>query len=103
MSDLFPLSDRARELRARLIDFQSTHVEPAEREYFAHIEQPGQRWTIPPVIERLKNLARAAGLWNLFLADRQHGAGLSNLDYAPLAEVTGRCALAPEVYNSNAP
>jgi len=103
MSDLFPLSERARELRARLRDFQHTHVEPAEAEYFAHIAQDGRRWTIPPVIERLKNLARAAGLWNLFLPDKQHGTGLSNLDYAPLAEAMGRSPLAPEVYNCNAP
>jgi acyl-CoA dehydrogenase len=103
MSDLFPLSARIRELRARLSDFQRSFVEPAESEYFAHIEQPGQRWTIPPVIEKLKTKARAAGLWNLFLPDARHGAGLSNLDYAPLAELMGRSPLAPEVYNCNAP
>ena len=103
MSDLFPLSDRARELRAHLIDFQRVHIEPAEAEYFAHVEEPAQRWTIPPVIEQLKNRARTAGLWNLFLPDKQHGGGLSNLDYAPLAEVTGRSALAAEVHNCNAP
>src|SRR4051794_40932855 len=77
MSDLFPLSEHAREVRERLIDFQRTHVEPAEGEYFAHIARDGQHWTIPPVIERLKNLARAAGLWNLFLPGREHGRGLS--------------------------
>jgi acyl-CoA dehydrogenase len=103
MSDLFLLSTRTRELHARLSDFQHSYVEAAESAYFAHVEQPGQRWTIPPVIETLKAKARAAGLWNLFLPDAQHGAGLSNLDYAPLAEVMGRSALAPEVYNCNAP
>ena len=102
MSDLFPLSARAAELRARLLEFQRTHIEPAEAEYHAHIAQPQQRWTIPPVIEALKARARAAGLWNLFLPGA-NGGQLSNLEYAPLAEVMGRCALAPEVYNCNAP
>jgi len=83
--------------------FQREHTEPAEVDYFAHVGRPGQRWTIPPVIERLKAQARAQGLWNLFLPDATHGAGLSNLDYAPLAEVMGRSPLAPEVHNCNAP
>ena len=102
MTDLFPLSDRARDLRERLIAFHRESIAPAEAEYFAHLEQPGQHWTIPPVMEKLKALARAAGLWNLFLPDAQHG-GLSNLDYASLAEIMGRSMLAPEVYNCNAP
>ena len=108
MSELFPLSERARELRERVSHFQCEMIEPAEAGYFAHLTEPGQRWTIPPVMERLKAQARAAGLWNLFLPEPVegapvHGAGLSNLDYAPLAEVMGRSALAPEVYNCNAP
>jgi len=101
--DLFPLSPRAHDLRERLIRFQREHIEPAEAEYFAHVAQPGRRWTIPPVIERLKNEARAQGLWNLFLPDAEHGAGLGNLEYAPLAEVMGRSPLAPEAHNCNAP
>ena len=101
--DLFPVSPRARDLRGRLMRFQREHTEPAEADYFAHVAQSGQRWTIPPVIERLKAQARAQGLWNLFLPDATHGAGLSNLDYAPLAEVMGRSPLAPEVHNCNAP
>ncbi|HZP67573.1 MAG TPA: acyl-CoA dehydrogenase family protein [Rudaea sp.] len=103
MPDLFPLSTRALELRGRLIRFQRERVEPAEAEYFAHVDVPAQRWTIPPVIERLKREARAAGLWNLFLPDAARGAGLSNLEYAPLAEAMGRSPVAPEVYNCNAP
>src|SRR5581483_1363840 len=101
MPDLFPLSTRALELRGRLIRFQRERVEPAEAEYFAHVDVPAQRWTIPPVIERLKREARAAGLWNLFLPDAARGAGLSNLEYAPLAEAMGRSPVAPEVYNCN--
>ncbi len=90
-------------MRARLAAFQHEHVEPAEAEYFAHVGRDGQRWTIPPVIESLKRRARDAGLWNLFLPDAEHGAGLSNLDYALIAEITGRSPIAPEVYNCNAP
>jgi len=103
MTDLFACSERARELGDRLARFQREHVEQAEAEYFAHIAQPDRRWTIPPIMESLKKKARAAGLWNLFLPDAEHGAGLSNLDYAPLAEITGRSLIAPEVYNCNAP
>ncbi len=103
MTDLFACSERAREVRDRLARFQREHVEPAEAVYFAHIAQPDRRWTIPPIMESLKKKARAAGLWNLFLPDAEHGAGLSNLDYAPLAEITGRSLIAPEVYNCNAP
>jgi acyl-CoA dehydrogenase len=98
MTNLLPLSERARDLRERVGRFQHDVVEPAEAEYFAHIAQAGQRWTIPPVMERLKAQARAAGLWNLFLPQFAN-----NLDYAPLAEVMGRSLFAPEVYNCNAP
>ncbi|HEX4480083.1 MAG TPA: acyl-CoA dehydrogenase family protein [Rudaea sp.] len=103
MTDLFAYSDRARALRDRLATFQREHVEPAESEYVAHVARDGQRWTIPPVMESLKKKARDAGLWNLFLPDAKLGAGLSNLDYAPIAEITGRSLIAPEVYNCNAP
>lgn len=103
MAELLPFSDRSRDLRERVRAFQREMIEPAEAKYFAHLEQPQQRWTIPPVMETLKAAARARGLWNLFLPDAAHGAGLSNLDYAPLAEIMGRCLIAPEVYNCNAP
>ena len=99
MTELFAMSERARDLRERVVRFQRELIEPAEAEYAAHLQQPGQRWTIPPVMEELKAQARAAGLWNLFLP----AAGLSNLDYAPLAEVMGRSLIAPEVFNCNAP
>jgi acyl-CoA dehydrogenase len=103
VTQLFILSERARDLHERVARFQRETIEPAEAEYFAHLQQPGRRWTIPPVIEKLKAQARAAALWNLFLPDAQHGAGLSNLDYAPLAEIMGRSPIAPEVFNCNAP
>jgi len=103
VTELFAMSERARDLRERVARFQRELIEPAEAEYSAHLQQPGQRWTIPPVMEKLKSQARAADLWNLFLPDTNHGAGLSNLDYAPLAEIMGRSLIAPEVFNCNAP
>lgn len=103
MSDLFPLSPRAADLKARLEAFMAALVLPAEAEVAAHAADPATRWTVPPIIEGLKARARAEGLWNLFLPDPTRGAGLSNLDYAPLAEVMGRSLIAPEVFNCNAP
>jgi acyl-CoA dehydrogenase len=103
LAELLPRSDRARALEAAVRAFVDTHVIPAEAEYDAHISTPGQRWTVPPVIEALKERARAAGLWNLFLPHPELGAGLSNLEYAPLAEAMGRSLIAPEVFNCNAP
>ena len=97
-TSLFPQSDKARALGARVDAFLRERIEPAEAEYHAHVAQPGQRWTIPPVMERLKAQARSENLWNLFLP-----SSLSNLDYAPLAEIMGRSLLAPEVFNCNAP
>ncbi len=103
MSDLFPPSERARALRERLQQFMAEVVVPGEADYHAHTGQPAQRWTIPPIMEQMKAQARAAGLWNLFLPNAEHGAGLSNLDYAPLAEEMGRSLIAPEAFNCNAP
>jgi acyl-CoA dehydrogenase len=98
----FEPSARVRELQDRIGDFMQTHVYPNEARYFAQAEQLGP-WSVLPVVEELKPLARAAGLWNLFLPDSVHGAGLSNLDYAPLCEIMGRSLLAPEVFNCSAP
>ena len=99
MISLFPQSDKARALGERVSAFVRERIEPAEAQYHAHTAQPGRHWTIPPVIEALKAQARDQGLWNLFLPDN----GLSNLDYAPLAEIMGRSLLAPEAFNCNAP
>ena len=104
MSTLFPMSDRARAFDTALAKFMEAHVLPAEAEFAAWDADPQRRWTIPPKLEELKQQARAAGLWNLFLPDREHGgAGLSNLEYARLAERMGRCTFAPEVFNCSAP
>jgi acyl-CoA dehydrogenase len=78
------------------------HIYPLEPEYSEHVEKAGG-WTTPPVMDELKAKARAEGLWNLFLPDDEHGAGLNNLEYAPLAEIMGRIAWASEVFNCSAP
>ncbi len=100
---LFPMSDRVRELDTRLARFIDEHVLAAEREFAAWDEDPARRWQVPPLLEELKAKARAAGLWNLFLPDADHGAGLSNLEYARLAERMGRSLIASEVFNCSAP
>jgi acyl-CoA dehydrogenase len=95
-------SANARLLRERLAAFMDEHVYPNERTYQAQIEE-GDRWQVPALMEELKARAKAAGLWNLFLPDREHGAGLTNLEYAPLCEMMGRSPLAPEAFNCSAP
>ena len=101
----FSLSSRAQSYVERLSAFMQEHVLPAEPEYSAQLQNlPDWRnWKQPLVMETLKAKARKAGLWNLFLPDREYGAGLTNVEYAPLAEITGRCSIAPEVFNCNAP
>ena len=96
----FGQSPRSAELAARIQDFMAEHIYPNERRFYQEAERLGP-WTVAPVVEDLKSIARAAGLWNLFLP-AAHG-GLSNLDYAPLCEIMGRSHLAPEVFNCNAP
>jgi acyl-CoA dehydrogenase len=98
----FQFSDKVRALQERLTRFMDAHVYPLEPDYPDHVEKAGG-WTTPPVMDELKAKARADGLWNLFLPDDEHGAGLSNLEYAPLAEIMGRVFWAPEVFNCNAP
>jgi acyl-CoA dehydrogenase len=102
----FDFSPRSKDLQARLKDFMARHVTPNEGRYAAEIAantQAGKRWTPLPLIEELKPMARAAGLWNLFLPDSERGAGLSNQEYAPLAEIMGRTPWASEVFNCSAP
>ena len=99
---MFDFSPRAKELRQRVTDFMDAHVYPNERRYYEEAEKLGP-WAVYPVVEELKPKARAAGLWNLFLPESEHGGGLSNFEYAPLCEVMGRSHLAPEVFNCSAP
>ena len=101
----FSLSPKAVGYIQRLSAFMREHVLPAEPEYCAQLQNlpDWHRWKQPPIMEILKAKARAAGLWNLFLPDKEYGAGLTNVEYAPLAEITGRSLMAPEVFNCNAP
>ncbi len=99
---MFTFSETSLELRERLLAFMQQHIYPNERRYYREAEELGP-WKVYPVVEELKPVARAQGLWNLFMPDGQHGAGLGNLDYAPLCEVMGRSHLAPEVFNCSAP
>ena len=101
----FEHSERARQYIDLVERFVREKVVPAEATYLGQLthSHDWRQWRIPPVIEELKAQARAAGLWNLFLPDDEHGAGLDNRDYAPIAEITGRSFLAPEVFNCSAP
>ncbi|MDR3396839.1 MAG: acyl-CoA dehydrogenase family protein [Pandoraea sp.] len=102
----FSYSPKVEALRARLTAFFDAHIFPNERRYLEEIEiarRQGDAWQPSQVIERLKPLAQQAGLWNLFLPDSARGAGLSNVEYAPLCEIMGQVPWAPEVFNCNAP
>lgn len=98
----FEISDRGRELQLRVQAFMDTHIYPNEGKFYQQIEE-GDRWEPLAIIEELKEKARAEGLWNLFLAESEYGAGLTNYEYAPLCEIMGRSPLAPEVFNCSAP
>jgi acyl-CoA dehydrogenase len=98
----FEFSDKVKHLQKRLTAFMEEHVYPNEARFHEHCQGP-DRWQPVPVIEELKPKARAAGLWNLFLPASERGAGLTNLEYAPLCEIMGRSPLAPEVFNCSAP
>jgi acyl-CoA dehydrogenase len=95
-------SDKSKFLSERLTAFMNDHIYPNEQRY--HDEIKKNRWQPTQIIEELKPKARSAGLWNLFLPDNnEYGAGLTNLDYAPLCEIMGRSEMAPEVFNCSAP
>jgi acyl-CoA dehydrogenase len=97
----FDYTDKVKSLEQRLRAFMDEYIYPNEKRYYQEIEN--DRWAPTKVIEELKPKARAAGLWNLFLPDDDQGAGLTNLEYAPLCEIMGRSILAPEVFNCSAP
>jgi acyl-CoA dehydrogenase len=102
----FDYTPKVQALRARLQAFFDAHIYPNETRFYAEIEanrRAGNAWQPTRVVEELKTLARAADLWNLFLPESEHGAGLTNLEYAPLCEIMGRVPWAPEVFNCNAP
>jgi len=100
----FEYSEKTRYALAKLEKFMDEHVYPNEETYHRQHESFGaDRWRIPAIIEELKRKAREAGLWNLFLPESHHGAGYTNLEYAPLCEVMGRVGFASEVFNCSAP
>ena len=98
----FEHTPKVKELQSKLAEFMAAHIYPNEKRWHEEINA-GDRWQPTKIVEELKPKARSAGLWNLFLPDREHGAGLTNLEYAPLCEIMGRSPMAPEVFNCAAP
>ena len=99
---LYQESQKVLELKHRLQSFMDRYVYPNEDRFYKEAEELGP-WKVFPVVEELKPRAREEGLWNLFLPESEHGAGLTNLEYAPLCEIMGRSHLAPELFNCSAP
>ncbi len=98
---ILELTEKTRELHRRLTAFMDQHIYPNEQNF--HEQIAASRWTPTAIVEELKTKARAEGLWNLFLPESENGAGLTNLEYAPLCEIMGRSVMAPEVFNCSAP
>jgi len=102
----FSHSEKVRDLQERITQFMDKYVYPAEPLYHKELEEnrrAGNPWQVTKVVEDLKKKAKAADLWNLFLPHSEHGAGLTNLEYAPLCEIMGRSHIAPEAFNCSAP
>jgi acyl-CoA dehydrogenase len=99
----FDFSPKTERLKAQVLSFMDREVYPAEAVFERQLNEAPSRWQIPPVMEELKQKAKAEGLWNLFLPESGLGAGLSNLEYAPLCEIMGRSPIAPEAFNCSAP
>jgi len=102
----FDYSPKQKEWMKRVGDFFEQHIHPAEAVYNAQMEEAtkkGNRWIVVPVVEELKKKAKAQGLWNMFLPHSDHGPGLTNLEYAPLAEMMGHVGFASEAFNCSAP
>ena len=97
----FDFTPKVQDLQKRLQAFMEEHIYPNEKLFYEQVAR--NRWQPVPIIEELKPKARAAGLWNLFLPHSANGAGLTNLEYAPLCEIMGRVHFAPEVFNCSAP
>jgi acyl-CoA dehydrogenase len=98
----FEHSEKVKDLEKRLSEFMNQYIYPNEKRYNAEI-QDVDRWQPTAIVEELKAKAKAAGLWNLFLPESEYGAGLTNIEYAPLCEIMGRSPMAPEVFNCSAP
>lgn len=100
---MFHFTRRSLELQERMKAFMDAHVYPAEPVYREQQAGLADRWDSPPIMDELKARARAEGLWNLFLPESEEGAGLTNMEYAPLCEIMGRSYIGPEVFNCSAP
>ncbi|MAQ07683.1 MAG: acyl-CoA dehydrogenase [SAR116 cluster bacterium] len=98
----FEFSPKVKELQARLTDFMDENVYKNEEVFEEQLNKNG-RWTIPPILEELKTKAKKDGLWNLFLPESDYGAGLKNIEYAPLCEIMGRSPIGAEIFNCSAP
>ena len=98
----FEFSPKVKELQARLTDFMDENVYKNEKVFEEQLNKNG-RWTIPPILEELKTKAKKDGLWNLFLPESDYGAGLKNIEYAPLCEIMGRSPIGAEIFNCSAP
>ena len=99
----FEYSEKTKHLMKEVQTFLEEHLYPIEQELNEQIESGEDRWAIPPQIEEIKAKAKAKGLWNFFLPESEYGYGLSNLEYAPLAEIMGRTRFGSEVFNCSAP
>jgi len=99
----FDFSPKVERLREQLLAFMDREIYPAEQVFERQLNDAPTRWQIPPVMEELKAKAKKQGLWNLFLPESDLGAGLNNLEYAPLCEIMGRSPIAPEAFNCSAP
>ena len=100
----FSYSEKVATLQQRVNAFMNEYVYPNERLYEEQLNKQENRWSeVPPIMEELKEKAKAQGLWNLFLPESELGAGLTNTEYAPLCEIMGRSLIGPEVFNCNAP
>jgi acyl-CoA dehydrogenase len=99
----FDYNQKTKDYLARLTAFMDEHVYPNEHLYHQQIDEAPSRWQVPPIMEQLKEKARAVGLWNLFMPNTHYGVGLTNVEYAPLCEIMGRIQWAGEVFNCSAP
>jgi len=99
----FEYSKKTKMYMEQLTDFMTKYIYPNERVFHDQLNAGSTRWQIPPIMEELKATARERGLWNLFLPESERGAGLTNLEYAPLCEIMGRSPIAPEAFNCSAP
>ena len=97
------MTERASKLRSRVQEFMDEHIMPNESLYYQQIDEGADRWECPPILDELKAKAKAQDLWNLFLPESDKGAGLTNLEYAPISEVMGRVSFGSEVFNCSAP